>query len=309
MVEIIIATHGQLSAGIKDAVNVITGSGDFIKTLSLNREDNLDDFEAKFVSLIEQASEGALVFVDMIGGSPYNVAMKYLESLNNYNVLTGVNINMLLEILGDIKSKDVATLSRIALNTGKDAINEYGQLHPKETKIQENTIDIHQSNAPAEITLARVDHRLIHGQVVTKWSKIAHAETIIIVDDELSKDDYMIEVYRSSAPSGIEVIVAPTDIVGYASTHGTLPPGKIMLLFRNLKNVKEAMRQGLTLEKLQLGGIPNDGNKRMVFQAVNLSKEDLEDLQNIESQGTTVSIQVIPEEPGITLKDAERKFN
>ena len=47
----------------------------------------------------------------------------------------------------------------------------------------------------AKITLVRVDHRLIHGQVITKWVKIAQAQKIIIVDDFLGQDEFMADIY------------------------------------------------------------------------------------------------------------------
>lgn len=310
MKKIIIMTHGRLAEGIKDCVNVVTGMGEMIQTLSLNRDDNLDDFDEKFVEIIKDSQEGALVFVDMVGGSPYNVALKHLEEFDYYSVITGVNVNMVLEIIGALASEEVPSLTRTATQTGKEAIMEFGAILPQEeSSPASQSSDPKKESGSSEITLARVDHRLLHGQVVTKWSKIAQADSIIIVDDTLYEDEYMIEVYRSSAPSGVEVIVAPTEVIGYASTHGTLPAGKIMLLFRDLDNVKRAVEEGLDLKKLQLGGIPNDGNKKMIFQAVNLSKEDMDILRSLADQGISVSAQVVPEEPGISMKEIERKFN
>ena len=52
----------------------------------------------------------------------------------------------------------------------------------------------------ANITFARVDHRLIHGQVITKWSKIARAQKILIVDDILGQDSFMVDIYKMAAP-------------------------------------------------------------------------------------------------------------
>ena len=42
-----------------------------------------------------------------------------------------------------------------------------------------------------EIGLIRVDSRLIHGQVITKWLNYSKANVIVVVDDELSKDSFM----------------------------------------------------------------------------------------------------------------------
>ena len=52
----------------------------------------------------------------------------------------------------------------------------------------------------AKISLVRIDSRLIHGQVITKWRKIHKVTKIIIVDNELAKDDFMIHIYEASAP-------------------------------------------------------------------------------------------------------------
>ncbi len=50
------------------------------------------------------------------------------------------------------------------------------------------------------IVLCRVDSRLIHGQVVTKWVKQAQANRIVVVSEELEKDEFMRSVYLMAAP-------------------------------------------------------------------------------------------------------------
>lgn len=40
----------------------------------------------------------------------------------------------------------------------------------------------------AEIALIRVDFRLVHGQVVVKWSKVAKVSKIIVINDVIAKD-------------------------------------------------------------------------------------------------------------------------
>lgn len=55
----------------------------------------------------------------------------------------------------------------------------------------------------AEIVHARIDYRLIHGQVITKWLKQCGANRIIIIDDGLSKDTFLGQVYKMAAPTEI----------------------------------------------------------------------------------------------------------
>lgn len=47
-----------------------------------------------------------------------------------------------------------------------------------------------------QIKLVRIDFRLIHGQVITKWFAQALADRIVIVDDHLAQDDFMKEIYE-----------------------------------------------------------------------------------------------------------------
>ena len=52
----------------------------------------------------------------------------------------------------------------------------------------------------AELVLTRIDSRLIHGQVVTKWVGQSGANRIIVVSDELVNDEFMKNIYLMAAP-------------------------------------------------------------------------------------------------------------
>lgn len=311
MAKIIVATHGTLALGFRDNVQTVTGETS-LETLTLAQGDNSDDFERTFVEKLEHfQAEGSLVFVDFVGGTPYNLAMKHLHDGLNYKVISGLNAMMLLEAIDKQHELSLEELYRLALEVGKAQIlgsDDTGDFHTHPSSSQSSHEDLRFSDG--KVTLARVDHRLMHGQVVTKWLKRADASTILIVDDEMSKDSYMVDIYQQAAPNGVEVFVVPTKVVAYAYQHNTLPKGNILLLFRNVEAVHAATAQGLKLENLQLGGIPNDnGNRQMVFTAVCLSKYDVQLLKDIASQGTAISLQVVPEEKGISFAEALKKLH
>ena len=56
-----------------------------------------------------------------------------------------------------------------------------------------------------QIILARIDDRLIHGQIVTSWCKYTNANTILIVDDKLNEDNFTQRLLRAAAPPDIKV--------------------------------------------------------------------------------------------------------
>lgn len=160
----------------------------------------------------------------------------------------------------------------------------------------------------AKITLVRVDHRLIHGQVITKWVKIAQAQKIVVVDDFLGQDEFMADVYRMAAPSGVEVAILTVEDAGQAFQNNTLGDKNILILFKNVDMANKAYKAGLKYEKIQLGGIPSEAGKKMVFTAVSLGNEDVEQLNELKEDGVEIVLQVIPEESSITYENALKKF-
>lgn len=100
MVGIIVMTHGSFSEGIVDAAELITGPVAQVETLSLRREDNVDDLNAAFIAALERVDtgDGVLVLADLLGGSPCNVASMNLRK-RSYQVLSGANLPMLIEAL------------------------------------------------------------------------------------------------------------------------------------------------------------------------------------------------------------------
>jgi hypothetical protein len=84
------------------------------------------------------------------------------------------------------------------------------------------------------IKLVRVDFRLIHGQVITKWSNTISVTRIIVVNDELASDEFMADVYRMAAPPMIDVDVIAIDQFVADAAAGAYATGNVMVLFRGI---------------------------------------------------------------------------
>lgn len=158
------------------------------------------------------------------------------------------------------------------------------------------------------VTFARVDHRLIHGQVIIKWSKLANCQEILIVDDVLGQDPFMVSIYKMAAPSGIEVDIKSTADAGAAFKADELGSKNIFALFKSIQMARKAFDAGFELKKLQLGGVPAESGRKIVFQAVALGPEDVEDLKRLHDAGVEIELQVVPEEAGMSYEDAMRKY-
>lgn len=106
MLGIVIATHGTLSDGLKDAAEVIMGSTNNIATVNLNPGDDVQELGGKIEAAIKEVDngEGVVVLTDLVSASPYNQSVLIINGLEaalqaNVYIIGGVNLPMLLETI------------------------------------------------------------------------------------------------------------------------------------------------------------------------------------------------------------------
>lgn len=156
----------------------------------------------------------------------------------------------------------------------------------------------------AKQKMVRVDYRLIHGQIVAKWIKFRPVDRLIIADDELSKDEFMSEIYIMAAPEN-EVEIVDIDDLEEALNR---KDDNVMIIFRDVAKAKQAIDNGVELAELNIGAVQNNKDRTSVTQGVALSKEEYEILSDLENGGLDVYVQPIPENDKLSLKNIKNKI-
>lgn len=160
-----------------------------------------------------------------------------------------------------------------------------------------------------EVVMARVDDRLIHGQVMTKWSKGMGTNALFVVDNATAKDPFMKDIYTmSTANSGMAIKVFSNDEVVEYWNSTKFGNYKVLLLFKTIDAVKEVIEKGVPVKRLNLGGIAKKKDTKFVLPNVAVRPEDFELLKSIESKGVEVFFQVLPESKAVSLKDAIKNY-
>jgi len=156
------------------------------------------------------------------------------------------------------------------------------------------------------IKLVRIDFRLIHGQVITKWRNIIAATEIVIVDDKLSKDSFLADIYVMAAPPGVAVHVLSEEAFLSGARAGDYSNGKsnVLLLFKSIGNLRHLVEQDVNFPAVQIGGLGGGVNRRSVVNGISIDDQDLQDLKFIQARGAEVYFQVTPEEVRLTLDKA-----
>lgn len=101
MVGILIISHGSLAAGFEDAASMIMGKQHYLSTIGLKTNEGPKDLKVKMKDEIKKLDqgEGVLVLADLFGGTPANAAVYLLNMEEKVEVVTGVNLPVLLELL------------------------------------------------------------------------------------------------------------------------------------------------------------------------------------------------------------------
>ena len=161
----------------------------------------------------------------------------------------------------------------------------------------------------SKIVLARVDSRLIHGQVVTKWLQQSAANEIIVVSDELEQDEFLQSIYLMAAPPGVEVIIKGTaSVKDYWEGEAAAKNSKVLFLVPDLVTLKEMVEAGIVTEGVQVGGLGGGPSRKNVVKNINLSEEDVAILEGLLAKEINVYFQAIPEENPVPIQKLIEKY-
>ncbi|AIR06641.1 MULTISPECIES: PTS sugar transporter subunit IIB [Cedecea] len=151
------------------------------------------------------------------------------------------------------------------------------------------------------INLARIDDRLIHGQVITTWVKNHDIEQILIVNDKVASDTVQQSVISMSAPPELKVqIFAVQKFIDILKK--TEIKRRTMLLFTNSVDVNALVENGLDIKKLNVGGMRMHEGRKSLSRAVAVTPEEEQAFKSLIARNIAVEIQMVPKDTIVELK-------
>src|SRR5919199_1303869 len=122
MIGVIVVTHGQLATELVNAAEMIVGDLPRFTAVAIGWHDDVSDAREDIAQAIERVrgDSGVLLLTDMFGGTPANVGLTFLES-NRIEVITGVNLPMLLKLASLRSSQDLLAVAREMREHGRNA--------------------------------------------------------------------------------------------------------------------------------------------------------------------------------------------
>ena len=123
MIGVVVVTHGQLATELLNAAETIVGDLPRFAAVSIGWHDDTADARTEIEQAIARVDEGAgvLILSDMFGGTASNLAMSFL-SQGNVEVITGVNLPMLIKLANLPEQSDLLASARDMREHGRNAI-------------------------------------------------------------------------------------------------------------------------------------------------------------------------------------------
>ena len=144
------------------------------------------------------------------------------------------------------------------------------------------------------IKLLRVDHRLLHGQVVFSWVSHLKPNCILVANDDVVNDDLRKTTLRLSKPNGVKLVIKSIDDSIAAIEAGKTDKYDLMVV---VSNVADAVRLATSIDQIDaidLGGTRPTEQTRAYAKSINLTDEDVALLDDAKAQGIDVYIQAVP---------------
>ncbi|MCR0507084.1 mannose/fructose/sorbose PTS transporter subunit IIA [[Clostridium] innocuum] len=320
MVGIILASHGDFAKGILQSGEMIFGTQPNVKAVTLQPSEGPDDIRAKMEEAITtfENPEQVLFMVDLWGGTPFNQTSGLINGHEDtWAVVTGLNLPMLIEAFASRMSMESAQeIAAHVYGVAKEGVRLLPEaLEPAQEKqaaepvtpqgaIPEGTVI---GDGHIKYVLARIDSRLLHGQVATAWTKNVKPTRIIVVSDGVAKDELRKNLIEQAAPPGVKANVVPVDKMIQVAKDPRFGNTKAMLLFETPQDALRAIEGGVDVKELNIGSMAHSVGKIAVSKVLSLGKDDVKTFEKLKAKGIQFDVRKVPNDSKENMDDIIKK--
>ncbi len=303
MVGIILASHGDFAKGILQSGSMIFGEQKNVQAVTLMPSEGPDDIKAKMKDAIASfdSQDEILFLVDLWGGTPFNQANSLFEEhKDKWAIVAGMNLPMVIEAYGARLSMESAQeIAASIIDSAKEGVKVKPEALEPANDDKQNSGSAKQSNEGTpgsfEYVLARIDSRLLHGQVATAWTKTTQPTRIIVVSDAVARDELRKKLIQQAAPPGVKAHVVPIDqMIKLAKDDQHFGGQRAMLLFENPEDLLRAVEGGVPIKTVNVGSMAHSAGKVQPNKVLAFSQEDIDTFEKLKKAGLNFDVRKVP---------------
>ncbi|NJQ18059.1 PTS mannose transporter subunit IIAB [Pantoea sp. LS15] len=311
-IAIVIGTHGWAAEQLLKTAEMLLGEQENVGWIDFvpgeNAETLIEKYNAQLAKL--DTSKGVLFLVDTWGGSPFNAASRIVVDKEHYEVVAGVNIPMLVEtFMARDDNPSFDELVALAVETGREGVKA---LKAQPVEKPAPSVAAPKAATPAKpmgpndymvIGLARIDDRLIHGQVATRWTKETNVRRIIVVSDEVAADTVRKTLLTQVAPPGVTAHVVDVAKMIRVYNNPKYAGERVMLLFTNPTDVERIVEGGVKITSVNIGGMAFRQGKTQVNNAISVDAKDIEAFNKLNARGIELEARKVSTDQKLKMMD------
>ncbi|MEW4410995.1 PTS sugar transporter subunit IIB [Clostridium sp. AN503] len=146
------------------------------------------------------------------------------------------------------------------------------------------------------IVHARVDERLIHGQVAMVWTNTVGATRIVVVNDAAVKDEMIIAGLKMAKPAGVKLSILSKKRAVEKFAEKAYEGENVFLITKNVGDMAELVAAGMEIPSVNVGNVAQREGSKQIKKSVNLTEQDIVEIKDIIAKGIPVTAQMIPNE-------------
>lgn len=161
-----------------------------------------------------------------------------------------------------------------------------------------------------EVVFARVDERLIHGQIMTAIAPSSGANLILLVDDDAAKDAFMKSIHEATGSSkGMRARVLSNEEAIKHWKKNRFGNNKVLLITQTIASMHQLIESGVKVDKLNIGGKSQKPNTVSIINEVSITSEEFNLLKDLnDNYNTEVYVQALPNMKRVDYKGIVDKF-
>ena len=319
MVGIVLASHGELAAGVRQTSSMVFGDQENVAVVSLEPSMGPDDFRAnleKAVATLEDR-EQVLFLVDLWGGTPFNQTTAFAKGHDTWAIVTGLSLPMVIEAFSARidPSKTAHEIAAHIVGEARKAVRVLPEeLEPapevkaapaaKAGAIAPGTV---LGDGKIDIAAVRIDTRLLHGQVATAWTKQIAPNRIIVVSDGVAHDELRKTMIEQAAPPGVPANVVPISKMVEVAKDPRFGATKAFLLFETPQDLLRCIEGGVDIKKANIGSMAHSVGKVVVTNAIAMGEDDVKTLEELRAKGVELEARKVPSDSSEDIDAMLRK--
>ena len=129
---VVLVTHYRLGEELLHALRLIVPDAPEFQAVSIEPAQGVDQMRSAIEVALKQADQGSgvLVLTDMFGGTPSNISLSFLNDHSAVEVVTGVNLPMLIKLATGVDPESLEDLATFIKEYGRRNISVASEILP-----------------------------------------------------------------------------------------------------------------------------------------------------------------------------------